>query len=287
MNEVKRDPDENKESNSIRKLAIFRSAIDTADWRYTTLNSSKGSMLRETLLFFNYLAKNQSITDARSAVLYENILSKQTRQNRKKYWEMLRKRYFPDEIEKLELHPIFNLFKGRVSDLLKRWVLYYHFALSDLLLYEIITRFVYDSFVEGKTRITPRLVSNFVQLRKKIHPETNSWSLSTENRMIRNYLAAMRDFGILQGSRNKRINKPTLSDDIILYVLTFLKDCGKLPKEIIECHDFRLFLLPQEELESRLVDIALRSRIAFQKSGHLITLTLPWESTIEYIRSIG
>jgi len=267
-------------------LLAMRKTIDRPDSVYTSRNSSKGALLTESEMLFDYLAKNRSLDSARHAIVQDNFFAKRTYQTRKRCWEILLSRYFPQKGNRLDVHPIVTLFQTQASEIMKRGVLYYHFMISDLFSYEVTVHLVYSMFTQGLTNIAPRNVHEFLESRGELHPEIKRWSPQTRSSLVSHYLSAIRDFGILEGKVVKRIHRPIIEEDLLLYMVTYLRDCGKSPLAIIACEDFKLFLLSQKEVEARLAEAQLRGRIHFRKSGHIVSLEFPWRSNLEYIKNI-
>lgn len=131
------------------------------------------------------------------------------------------------------------------------------------------------------------MFTNFLTQKTKSHPEINIWSPQTRLSLVSHYLSAMRDFGILEGKNQKRVHRTTVEEDLFLYIVTYLRDCGKSPKAILGNDDFKLFLLSQQEVEFRLIEAQRKGGIHFQRAGHIVSLDLPWRSILEYIENIG
>jgi len=277
-----------KKINEIQSylLAMRRPVEDSAS-PYSSRNSSKGALLTEAKILFSYLAKGNSLDSARQAIFEDNIFAKKTHQTRKRCWEILHSRYFSQQEDLEKIHPIIALFRSNASEKIKQGVLYYHFAISDLFSYEVTTELIYDLYRRGLTNIAPRDIHEFLDLRKKGRPEINKWSPQTRLSLASHYLSAMRDFGILEGKNQKRIHRPTVEEDLFLYILTYLRDCCKSPRSILANEDFKLFLLSQQEVESKLLETQRNGRIKFQKAGHIVSLELPWRSILEYIANVG
>jgi hypothetical protein len=267
-------------------LAMRRPVEDSAS-PYSSRNSSKGALLTEAKILFSYLAKGNSLGSARQGVFQDNIFVKKTHQTRKKCWEVLHSRYFPREEDLEQIHPIIALSRTKASEKMKQGVLYYHFAISDLFSYEVTTELIYDLYRRGLSNVAPRNIHEFLDLKKKFHPEINKWSPQTRLSLVSHYLSAMRDFGILEGKNQKRVHRPTVEEDLFLYNVTYLRDCGKSPKAILVNDDLKLFLLSQQEVEFRLLEAQRKGRIHFQKAGHIVSIELPWRSILEYIENIG
>jgi len=268
-------------------LLAMRKPVEESSSPYSSRNSSKGALLNEAKILFSYLAKGNSLESARKAVFQDNIFDKKTHQTRKRCWEVLHSRYFPQGEDLEQIHPIIALFRTKISEKVKQGILYYHFAVSDLFSYEVTTELIYDLYRRGSTNIAPRNIHEYLDSKRKVHPEINKWSPQTRLSLVSHYLSALRDFGILEGKNQKRIHRPTVEEDLFLYILTYLRDCGKSPKSILASDDFKLFLLSQQEVESKLFEAQRKGRIKFQKAGHIVSLELPWRSTLEYIANIG
>jgi len=190
-------------------LLTMRAPVETAGSPYSSRNSSKGALLNESEIVFSYLAKNNcNLASARNAVIRDNILAKRTYQTRKRCWAVLRSRYFPNKFADGYLNPIIAIYKTNASETMKRGVLYYHFATSDLFTYEVTTRLIYSLIHKGFTNISPRIIDDFLDSRAESHPEINNWSYQTRKSLISHYLSALRDFGILEGKVRKRIHRP-------------------------------------------------------------------------------
>jgi len=269
-------------------LRAMRDSLERPGSPYSSINSSKGALLTESDILFSYLTKNNcNLASARHAVIHDNILAKRTYQTRKRCWEVLHSRYFPNKFADGHLNPIIAIYKTNTSETLKRGVLYYHFATSDLFTYEVTTKLIYSLAHKGFTNISPRIVDEFLDSRAESHPEINVWTHNTRNRLVSHYLSSLRDFGILEGKARKRIHRPMVEETLLLYVATALRDCGKSSRDILASDDFKLFLLTPVEVANRFAEASQNDKIRFRKSGRIVSLELPWKTIHEYIRTIG
>jgi len=215
-------------------------------------------------------------------------LPKKAYETRKKCWAVLHARYFPGRESSVAHHPIIALFQAQASETMKRGVLYYHFAISDLVSYEATVELIYELYRSGLKNIAPRDIHAFLDSKATAHPEINTWSPQTRSSLVGHYLSAIRDFGILEGKVQKKIHRPTVEEDLFLYIITYLRDCGKTPKEIVTSNDFKLFLLSPEEVEAKLMEARQANEsIRFHKSGRILSLELPWRSLHDYVEHIG
>jgi len=268
-------------------LQIMRRAVEEPGSKYSSTNSSKGALLTESDVLFSYLAKNNGdLHSARDAVIHENIFAKKTYQTRKRCWTVLHSRYFPNQLSPEHLHPIVEIHRAKASQIVKRGILYFHFATSDLFAYRTTAKLLYGMFRRGLSNIGPRDIGEFLDSQKESHPEIETWSYQTRRSLVSHYLSAVRDFGLLEGKARKRIHKPMVDQNLLLYIVTILRDCGRGAREILASDDFKLFLLSPEEVEVRLAEAHRNGRIKFRRSGQIVSLGLPWETIYDYIKRI-
>jgi len=268
-------------------LRTMRRPIEEHGSKYSSTNSSKGALLTESAILFSYLARNNDDLDsARHAVINGDIFAKKTYQTRKHCWEVLHSRYFPNQLPSEHLHPIVQIYRGNVSQTVKHGILYFHFATSDLFAYQATVKLLYGMFRRGLSSIGPRSIHEFLDSQAESHPEIKTWSYQTRRSLVSHYLSAVRDFGLLEGKARKRIHKPMVDQNLLLYIVTILRDCGKGAREILASDDFKLFLLSPEEVEVRLAEAHRNGRIKFRRSGQIVSLELPWETIYNYIKTI-
>jgi len=252
-------------------LLAMRSPVEVNGSLYSSRNSSKGALLSESEILFSYLAKTScNMASARNAVIHDNILAKRTYQTRKRCWAVLHSRYFPNKFG-TGLNPIIAIYKINVSEAMRRGVLYYHFATSDLFTYEVTTKLIYSLIHKGFKNISPRIIDEFLDSRAELHPEINNWSYQTRKSLISHYLSALRDFGIFEGKVRKRIHHPIVEEALFLYVATVLRDCGKSSRDILTSDDFKLFLLtpaPDGFLMRKTTIILSRDKVDKERAKH-------------------
>ena len=265
----------------------MRRPIEEPGSKYSSTNSSKGALLTESDILFSYLTRNNGdIDSARCAVINEDIFAKKTYQTRKRCWDVLHSRYFPNQLPSEHLHPIVEVYRAKASQIVKRGILYFHFATSDLFAYQATVKLLYGMFRRGLSSIGPRNIDEFLNSQTGSHPEVETWSYQTRRSLVSHYLSAVRDFGLLEGKTRKRIHKPKVDQNLLLYIVTILRDCGRTAKEIMASDDFKLFLLSPEEVAVRLTEIHRDGRIKFQRSGQIVSLELPWETIYDYVKTI-
>lgn len=254
--------------------------------RYSTRNSSKGALIREAEALFSHLASGGDLNSLRDAALSKDLFGKRTRETRRRCWQILRSRYlwaWPDTTQ----HPIPILFRKQAGRDLRRLVLFYHYALSDLFAYEATTELLYPMVRRGNLPVASRDIHEFLRRKVPSHPEIKVWTPQTHNSLVSHYLSAVRDFGLLEGKVRKRVRRPMVPEEMVLYVTTKLREAGVAGRAIVNHADFRLFFLEPHEVEARLAQAAAKGLIRFHRSGRIVSVELPWRSLVDYAQTLG
>jgi hypothetical protein len=87
-------------------------------------------------------------------------------------------------------------------------------------------------------------------------------------------LAALRDFGVLNGIYSKQIQRPIVSAETVFHLLCVLLTEGHHGREVIEAPDWRLFLWTEDDVGKALADLAQRRWIRFERGGRTVILEL-------------
>jgi len=117
-----------------------------------------------------------------------------------------------------------------------------HTARQDVLLYNIIQRVVVSRWLTGDRELIPADIQRFLDDMQPVHPEVARWSHSTRVRLSQHALAAMRDFGLLQGKATKRIVEPIIPPSVAQHLIRLLKAEGIPPEQIAHHPDWQLWL---------------------------------------------
>ena len=63
----------------------------------------------------------------------------------------------------------------------------------------------------------------FLEEAARSHPQIRKWKESTRKKLAGNTLAALRDFGLLKGTRKRQIQRPTVTPETIFHLLCILR----------------------------------------------------------------
>ena len=266
--------------------ATERSPLGRERRRWSARNSSKGSLLIESIKCLQFLAAGHSVAELRRAVQDEDLLGKRTWEARRTYWRLISWRYLtpPDS-------PVVGALSALAcrgaDDPVLRGALYFHFCLADRLTFDVATELLWAFQQQGREVISSAEVEAFIRAQATSHPEVLGWSDSSLRKLASSTLSALRDFGRLGGGAKKRLARPPLPDELLLYVCKFLSAEGASAREIVGASEFRLWGRDPHEIGARLSHLSRSGAIRFEWSGEIAILDAGEETFDAYARHLG
>jgi hypothetical protein len=115
-----------------------------------------------------------------------------------------------------------------------------------------------------------------------IRQRVPTWTPTVRVKVARGLLAALRDFGILEGGARKTIAPRVLATAALSYLAFIFHRLGARARQIVDHRDWRLFLLSTEEVEQALMEAHQQGLLEFQIAGSTVRLTFPTEDLNEY-----
>lgn len=113
------------------------------------------------------------------------------------------------------------------------------------------------------------------------------WSQSVATRVARGLLAALRDFGILEGRAQKRLASVLLPVPGFAYLARCLRETGAVSRSLLTHSDWQLFLLNPDEVE-RLFLLAHQERLLeYHAAGSTVSISFPTESLEDYAHVVA
>ena len=90
-----------------------------------------------------------------------------------------------------------------------------HTTRQDHLLYDFVQQIVVQRWFAGERQLIRADVQRFLDSVQSAHPEVDKWSHSTREKLSRNMLTTLRDFGLLQGTVSKQIVEPIVPPVVV------------------------------------------------------------------------
>lgn len=223
------------------------------------------------------------LSESVSANLYrarsENIFGKTTRARAEDVLRIFRQRYFSDpEIG----HSLVTLIQGGAPSMWIDPLLYYYSIQNDATLRAIVLETIYRRQLGGYSDISSELVKRSLRDWVAEGRTTSDWGEETVERVARNAMATLRDFGILSGKATKSINPIYLPIESFAFLAFELQRHTTSGEQILHSDDWMLFFLPVEGVERFFLEAHQERLLAYYAAGSVIRLEFPAQTLVEY-----
>jgi len=240
--------------------------------KYSSTNLIRGSMINEMFVIFSEYLKNNDHQILRDQVMVENIIHKNSFHQRQNVWWIFGHRYLscPSWI----VQDIASSTNNGVNspDFVSLAYLYYMYR--ERLAYDFVTEFVWPHWQKKSTSIGKNDVFQFFEDKSKDVPAIDQWSETTLKGCSSFLLTSLKDFGILKGTVNKSIQRPSITLETAYHLLCILMAEGYDGKALITAKDWRLFLWNEVDVIDALNKMAMKQWIRFERSGPTTILEL-------------
>ncbi len=236
---------------------------ETTRWRargsYLPTLASKTSLIEETRLFLLTYARLRDIEATRQALVNGGLpqRSRATRATIVKIEQIRLTRWHPP-IWVLEDLVTFAQ-DGHQAELQAALLL--HTARQDNLLYDFIQQVVVLHWFAGERELIRADVQRFLDEVPSMHPEVTGWSHSTREKLSRNVLTTLRDFGLLQGTATKQIVEPIVPPVVVQHLIRLLQEEGVPPEHLAQHPDWQLWLWDAERAQQVIATYLLQERV--------------------------
>jgi hypothetical protein len=162
-------------------------------------------------------------------------------------------------------------------------LVYFHYAIADPLTYDFVVHDLFDLSRAGSPRVEALDAARRIDLAALDSDEVSNWSLETKKKLANNMLAALRDYGVLEGGKHKRLKRPELPASAAEHVLRLLYEAGARGHQLLSDSAWRLFLVTEHEVADVVSRLAQQGRVSFERSGDVVVFHAPdeWESSDE------
>jgi hypothetical protein len=157
---------------------------------------------------------------------------------------------------------------------------YWITARAEPALYRFATDLVYSRSRSAENFI--RIDETCAWLNHQLRQIAKTWTPTVVKKVARGIMAALRDFGILEGSVRKRIAAAHLAPEAFVLIAFCLHDLGMTGRDLV-CHaDWRLFLLGEAEVERLFLECHQHGWLKFETAGDLRRTEFPAVTFKEY-----
>lgn len=123
-------------------------------------------------------------------------------------------------------------------------------------------------------------------LRERLRSHDKEWSPTVTRKVARGMLAALRDFGVLQGAAVKTIAPRHCPLEAFALIAFCLHEMGASGRAIVRHTDWRLFLFGEHEVERALLECHQKGWLGYQAAGAICRIDFPTIPFKEYVRVV-
>lgn len=252
----------------------------SAPWIYTTRLQKGGALLEDMRQLVRTWSK--APTDGlRDEAIRANVLNKGTRA---RLADVYRRTFLPRFVD----GPIPNAWKfarpledANASVQVVRPAYYWISARGEPLMADFCREFIFPRQAIVRAGIGTEEVLGW--LREKGCP----WSPTVATKVARGLLAALRDFGILEGRARKRLSGSVLPVPGFSYLARCLRETGAVSRTLLTHPDWQLFLLNPNDVEHLFLSAHQERLLEYQAAGSSVSITFPSLSLEEYAHVIA
>lgn len=167
-------------------------------------------------------------------------------------------------------------------------ILLFHMTRDEFLLRDFLVSWLYDQFIQGAFRLQTADVVVYLQTlgKKKGIEWSGQWSEKTTARVASGLLKIACDFGLLKGVVRREFNSYHLPETSFLYLLQAIAEKEINARRILDCRDWRMFLMDPADVERELLRLHQFRKLDYQAAGSLVQLTLPHPSAAAFTSEI-
>jgi hypothetical protein len=241
------------------------------DKSYSSSLTSKGALLSEAKGVLRRIDAGLDLDQIRHLVLEDDILDRRTRRNRSNVWREVFRRYVSGRDER-HVATLARMVHRCATPAGADLVLFYEYCQVDALLYDLTAYCAYDLYQNARTAIDSVDINEWLDQQESAHPEIGDWSATTRSKVSKSYLATIRDFGLVRGTKTKEFHKLFVPREAFVYALYHQLDRGIEGKDLIFSTDWRLFLLSEREVLFHLEEAAKGGFVHFRYAGNIYDL---------------
>jgi hypothetical protein len=249
-------------------------------WPYTTRLQKGGALLEETRALVRAWSDTPT-EELREKVVKSNLLNKQTRA---RMADVYRRTFLPRFIQ----GPIPNAWKlvRPLEEIdaplaIVRPVYYWISAKAEPMLSDFCREYILPRAAIVRAGIGTDEVVTW------LYGKGCPWSPTVAKKVARGLLAALRDFGILEGRAKKRLASFSLPVGAFAYLALCLRATGVVSRSLVRHPDWELFLLRPADVEHFFLLAHQDRLLEYHAAGSTVSISFPTESLDGYAHVVA
>ena len=216
----------------------------------------------------------------------KNVLGKKSR---KRTTDVIRYIFLPRYVNGYpEGHWIFlkKLIKANVSRDILRPILYFYGALNEPLIKDFVEKALLPRYKKGILEVDSQDVCSFINHGIDDKSIPVKWSESVIKRVASGLFASLKEFGILEGRRRRKISPKFIPLPVFIYIAFFIAKEGAVGKKIIHHDYWNLFLLNQVEITHLFMEAHQQKYLHYEEVGDIVRIDFFYNTFEELVNVI-
>jgi len=250
---------------------------------YTSRIIKASALIADTKVLLAAWDAEQSVAENLDRARRENIFGKTSRKRVEDILLIFRQRYFDDADVGTALVTLAQ--EGAPG----QWIdplLYFFSAQNDRTLRDIVIEVLYPRHLAGYTDLPVQVVVHAIRNWVAEGKTTTPWGDNTIMQVARNSMAALRDFGVLQGTVNKHLMPIYLPVPSFALIALWLQRRERSGHLVLQSDDWRLFFLPVEGVERFFIEAHQEHLLTYHAAGSIVRIEFPAASLTEYAHAL-
>jgi hypothetical protein len=250
---------------------------------YSSRILKAGALADETKTLLSIWDESATTGENIARFQQENILGKASRSRANDILTAFRQRYLIDE---RVMRSLILLTREKCPAEIINRILYFHAAMSDPLIHDFAADFLWSKRRRGLQEVTVDETREWIKKKIADGRTLEPWSENTIRKSARGLMSALRDFGILNGLRNKQLAPIYIPIEAFCYIAFYLCCIGLYGKSLLNSPEWRLFLHAPQDVEQLLIEAHQVHLLEYRAAGSVIRIDFPVETLEEYSRVI-
>jgi hypothetical protein len=244
-------------------------AVEPRKTKITAQLSEQGAMIEELSAVLPAIRPTSARDDARRAILEENVLRRPSVNSRRKIFEKLNGRYFHLDAP-LAVARFVEALQAVQDPLQKSFLAYVMLLWNDALVFRLGCEWLAPNLLNAPYDAETSDIDTQLERLSSMIPQVLEWAPSTRHKIAINYLNLLRDCGYATGNLRKRLRRPFIGPDVVLFGVQLIIGSGEAISRLPEHTLFRAMGLSIGEVVDALTELQRRGYVDFAIQGDVV-----------------
>jgi Putative inner membrane protein (DUF1819) len=246
-----------------------KAAVEPRQTKITARLSEQGAMLEELRAVLPAIRPTSARDDVRRAILEENVLRRPSVNSRRKIFEKLNGRYFRLDAP-LAVARFVEAMQTVQDPLQESFLAYVMLLWNDGLVFRMGCEWLAPMLENAPYDAETSDIDTQLDLLSRVIPQVREWAPSTCHKIAINYLNLLRDCGYATGTLRKRLRRPFIGPDVVLFGVQLIIGSGEAISRLPEHTLFRAMGLSIGEVVDALTELQRRGYVDFAIQGDVV-----------------